>query len=155
MHLPHSSLQTPVTVPYLMHRALEGAVGVDSSKHISGGFAAPVPKQVVIGHATTPLFTVTVTQDSDRATVTLRGELDLMSVALLIECLARLTPAVGAVILDFAELDFIDCSGLHAIADAAHTLAAQGDSLSIHSPLPHARRVLGLVKFGQVVAISP
>jgi anti-anti-sigma factor len=97
------------------------------------------------------LFTVAVHLDADRAVVMLRGELDLMSVAVLVDCFAGIAPAVEEVVLDFAELDFIECSGLNAIA-AATQAAAYGGSLSIRSPRPQSQRLLNLVNFEQIVA---
>jgi anti-anti-sigma factor len=89
--------------------------------------------------------------DADRAVVLLRGELDLMSVAVLVDCFAGRAPAVEEVVLDFTELDFIECSGLNAIA-AATQAAAQGGSLSIRFPRPQSQRLLNLVNFERIVA---
>jgi anti-anti-sigma factor len=97
------------------------------------------------------LFTAAVHLDADRAVVMLRGELDLMSVAVLVDCFAGIAPAVREVVLDFAELDFIECSGLNAIAAATHAAAHDG-SLSIRSPSPQSERLLNLVNFEQIVA---
>jgi anti-anti-sigma factor len=101
------------------------------------------------------LFTVAVHFNAARAVVVLRGELDLMTVPLLVDCFAGLVLYVDEVVLDFAELDFIDCSGLHVIAETAQRLASEGGSLSIRSPRPQAQRVLELVHFEQIVAIQP
>jgi anti-anti-sigma factor len=101
----------------------------------------------------TPLFTAAIHFDANRAVVTLRGELDLMSVAVLVDCFAGIAPTIDEVVLDFAELDFIDCAGLNAIAAAAQAMAAHGGSLSIRSPRPQSQRVLDLVNFEQIVAI--
>ena len=98
------------------------------------------------------LFSVAVHLDADRAVVTLRGELDLMRVADLVDCLAGIMPAVNEIALDFAELEFIECSGLHAIAAATHMAMAHGCSLSIRSPRPQSQRLLDLVNFEQIVA---
>jgi anti-anti-sigma factor len=90
--------------------------------------------------------------DADRAVVMLRGELDLMSVAALVDCFAGIAPPVDEVVLDLAELDFIECSGLHAIAAGAQAAAALGASLSIRSPCPQPQRLLDLVNVERIVA---
>jgi anti-anti-sigma factor len=106
------------------------------------GFSAP-----------TQLFTAVMHLDADRAVVMLRGELDLMSVGVLVECIAGIALPIDEVVLDFAELDFIECSGLNAIATTAQAVAAHGGLLSIRSPSPRSQRVLDLVNFEQIVAI--
>jgi anti-anti-sigma factor len=63
--------------------------------------------------------------------------------------------AVEEVVLDFAELDFIDGSGLHAIAAVVQQVAAQGGSVSIRSPSPQIQLLLEIVDFKQIVAIEP
>jgi anti-anti-sigma factor len=81
-------------------------------------------------------------RDAGKATVALDGELDLMSVALPLDCFAALDHDIGNVVLDFTGLDFIDCSGLRVIADMARELAACGGSLKVLSIQSHIRRVL-------------
>jgi anti-anti-sigma factor len=62
--------------------------------------------------------------------------------------------AVEKLVLDFAELDFIDGSGLHAIAAACQQVTARGGSVSIRSSRPQIQRLLELVDFKQIVAIE-
>jgi anti-anti-sigma factor len=100
-------------------------------------------------------FTAAVRLDADRAVVMLRGELDLMSVAALVDCFARIAAPIHEVVLDFAELDFIECAGLHAIAAATRAKVAHGGSWSIRSPRPQLRRLLNLVNFEQIVGNHP
>jgi anti-anti-sigma factor len=115
------------------------AAGVDAR---SGFPALPQP------------FAAAVRLDADRAIVTLRGELDLMSVAALVDCFARIAAPIHEVVLDFAELDFAECAGLHATATATATQAkvAHGGSWSIRYPRPQLQRLLNLVNFEQIVA---
>lgn len=98
------------------------------------------------------LFTAAVQLDADRAVVMLRGELDLMSVAVLVDCFARIVSPIHDVVLDFSELDFIECAGLRAIAAATQAKVAHGGSLSIRSPRPQIQRLLNLINFEQIVA---
>jgi anti-anti-sigma factor len=98
------------------------------------------------------LFAAAVTLDAGRAVVTLHGELDLMNTGALAACFAGISPAVNEVVLDLAELDFIECCGLRAIVAATRAAAERGGSLSIRAPRPHLRRLLDLVNFEQLVA---
>jgi anti-anti-sigma factor len=105
-------------------------------------------------------FTAFAHLEGDRAIVMLNGELDMASIAILIDsilidCFVRTMFAVEEVVLDFAELDFIDGSGLHAIAAVVQQVTAQGGSVSIRSPRPQIQRLLEIVDFKQIVAIEP
>jgi anti-anti-sigma factor len=79
----------------------------------------------------------------------LRGELDLWCLSVLVAHLTDLT--ADEVVLDFSELEFIDCSSLRVVV----WLAATSSVVVIRSPLPQARRLLSLVGFEQIVAIHP
>ncbi len=96
-----------------------------------------------------PQFGVTVSFEAAQALVVLRGELDIVSSPVLVSRLARLQ--LEKVTLDFAGLDFIDCSSLRVIV----WLAATTQAVAIRAPRPQARRLLDLVGFEQIVAIQP
>ena len=100
------------------------------------------------------LFGATALVDSPDATVFLRGELDLSTVKLLRACLETLPADVGDLILDFAQLDFIDCAGLSAILAWARQQAGHGGTLNIRSPQPMARRVLELTELARFASTS-
>jgi anti-anti-sigma factor len=100
-------------------------------------------------------FTAFAHIQGDNAVVMLHGELDVASVAILIDCFMGIAFAVDEVVLDFAELDFIDGCGLRSIADASRQVVAYGGSVSIRSPRPQVQRLLELVDFKQIVAIQP
>ena len=85
----------------------------------------------------------------------LNGELDVASIAILIDCFMGIASAIEEVVLDLIELDFIDGSGLSAIAVVAQQIAAYGGSVSIRSPRPQIQRLLDLVDFKQIVTIEP
>jgi anti-anti-sigma factor len=93
--------------------------------------------------------------EGDSAVVMLHGELDVASVAILIDCFMGIAFAVEELVLDFAELDFIDGCGLRSIADASRQVVAYGGSVSIRSPRPQIQRLLELVDFEQIVAVQP
>jgi anti-anti-sigma factor len=107
-----------------------------------------------------PPFTAFVHLEGDRAIVMLHGELDVTGIAILIDsilidCFMGTSCAVEELVLDFTELDFIDGSGLHAIAASAQQVTARGGSVSIRSPRPQIQRLLELVDFKQIVAVEP
>jgi anti-anti-sigma factor len=111
---------------------------------VAGAATASALSQV--GAPSAPaLFSAITHREADRAVVMLGGELDLASLTLLVDCLAALGPEINKVVLDFGELDFIDCCGLHVIVDIAQSLAASRGSLSIRSMAPQVRRVLEFV----------
>lgn len=105
--------------------------------------------------ASSPPFTAFARLEGDKATVMLHGELDLASVAILIDCFAGIAFAVEEVVLDCTDLDFIDACGLRAIANAAQQVTAYGGSVSIHSPRPQVQRLLEIVDFKQIMTIEP
>jgi anti-anti-sigma factor len=47
----------------------------------------------------------------------------------------------GEVVLDFAEVDFIDSTGLTVLLDAHRTLGDQDRTLCIENAVPHIRRL--------------
>lgn len=85
----------------------------------------------------------------------LHGELDLASIAILIDCFEQIAFAVEEVVLDCAELDFIDVCGLRVVANAAQQVTAYGGSVSIRSPRPQVQRLLEVVDFKQIMTIEP
>ncbi|HEY5192853.1 MAG TPA: STAS domain-containing protein [Solirubrobacteraceae bacterium] len=127
--------------------APDAAVATGSSAR-NGLLASPTP------------FTAFAHLEGDRAIVMLNGELDMASIAtlidsILIDCFVGIALAVKEVVLDFAELNFIDGSGLRAIATAAQQVTACGGSVSIRSPRPQIQRLLELVDFKQILAVEP
>jgi anti-anti-sigma factor len=127
---------------------------VERKTQTAGGWAVPGTGLGARGGFSAPpqLFSAAVHLDADRAVVMLRGELDLMGAAVLVDCFAGIMPATHEILLDFAELDFIDCSGLRALATATHMVMAHGCSLGIRSLRPQSQRLLDLVNFEQIVA---
>lgn len=70
-------------------------------------------------------------------TITVRGEIDLASVDSLLQRLIDLAhPATGKIALDLAQVDFIDCAGLHMLADIDRHVQARGGSLHIVAASP-------------------
>jgi anti-sigma B factor antagonist len=69
--------------------------------------------------------------DADRAVVTVRGELDLLSAPTLTEHLEGLDPGVTTLELDLSDLSFVDSSGLNALLAARRRLDEAGGELRV------------------------
>jgi anti-anti-sigma factor len=92
-------------------------------------------------------FGVSVSAGSDEVVLHLRGEADLATAPLLQEALA--SPLASnlsyqRLVLDFEELSFIDSHCIGIIDDARTDLSQVGRDLTVRSPAPIARRVLGI-----------
>lgn len=94
----------------------------------------------------TDLFDVAVGDElAEPVIVTLRGECDLAAVDRLGTALASCTDdGRRDAVLDVAGLEFLDCSGLDVILQAAHRCARAGGSLVLRSPQRAVRRLLEL-----------
>ena len=92
-------------------------------------------------------------------TVRLRGELDLDGAPdLACELLKALDVAPTAVVLDLADLTFLDSSGIHTIVVAAERARAAGCGFSLRSPRRQVLKVLhitGVDRFITVDASGP
>lgn len=102
-----------------------------------------------------PPFAAMVRREGDTAIVMFHGELDAASIEVLVECLVGIASVIDKLVLDFAELDFIDARGLRTIASTVRQVKAQGVSVSIRSPTPRIERLLDLVDFKQIVTVQP
>lgn len=90
-------------------------------------------------------FRVCVDFDGPRAVLTLRGELDCFWTP---QLHAIITTVIGqgyrSVVLDVADLDFMDAAGLGVFAQTAAHLGAAAGTLTIRSPSPMVRRILDI-----------
>jgi anti-anti-sigma factor len=79
------------------------------------------------------------------ATVAVSGELDLATVPILNDQLARSEQdAIRAIMLDLREVTFVDSSGLRAFLQARARAAANGHQLLIRGATPNTRQVFEL-----------
>jgi anti-sigma B factor antagonist len=76
---------------------------------------------------------------SDGSVVTVRGDLDMETVAQLTQALVGLS---GTVVLVLDELSFVDSSGLQGILNAQRAARARGDELILRRPSEALVRVL-------------
>ena len=100
------------------------------------------------------LFGAVTRLENPDATVFLRGELDLSTVAILQGCVEQLPANVGVLVLDFARLEFIDCAGLSTVLACAGKQANHGGSLGIRSPQRAVQRVLELTGLARLVNVT-
>jgi anti-anti-sigma factor len=90
-------------------------------------------------------FAVSVTFGGTRVVVGVRGEVDLVSAPVLGAILASVVQQGNrTVVLDLAELDFMDGAGIHVIASAAARLQPLGGMLVVRSPSFIVHRLLDI-----------
>jgi anti-sigma B factor antagonist len=99
-------------------------------------------------------FSVLVSTDGDRATVALRGELDLSGVdrarQAIEEAEAHEAPLL---VLDLSELDFIDSTGLEVVLRAARRAHDDGRRLIVQRPSRYIKRLFELTAIDQSLDI--
>ena len=104
-------------------------------------------------HAWQP-FSVTVSTDGDRATVFLRGELDMSGVDRAREAIEQAESDGGTLlVLDLSELDFIDSTGLEVMLRAARRAHDEGRRLIVRRPSRYVRRLLEMTAIDQSLDI--
>ena len=100
-------------------------------------------------------FDVSVAFVEDRAVLGVRGEVDVLTAP----TLGALVDAVidqghRFVVLDLAELDFMDGSGLRVIASAARRLTPDAGEVAVRSPSRAVRRMLDLAGLEALVCLE-
>jgi anti-anti-sigma factor len=95
-------------------------------------------------------FSVTVTTDGDRATVSLRGELDMSATDRARGAIAEAEAGPASLlVLDLSELDFIDSTGLEVVLRAARRAHDDGRRLIVQRPSRYVRRLLEMTAIDQ------
>ncbi len=98
---------------------------------------------VTSAHSPLEGFAVSLDFVGDRAILRLRGEVDPHSAPELGAILdALITRGHKSIVLDLAQLDFMDATGLGAITEGAGRLRLLGGKLTIRSPSAMVRRIL-------------
>jgi anti-anti-sigma factor len=93
-------------------------------------------------------FEIEESQQDAQITLSLRGELDMGSTRILEDRITRLRAKKHPVVLDLAELQFIDSTGLHLLVRAIGDARTDGWELRIGPELsPTVRRLFMLVHF--------
>ncbi len=85
-------------------------------------------------------FSVSITDIGDVHIVRLRGELDMASADGLTDRLVEIAGPI--VVVDLADLSFVDSTGLSALIVTRNRMEGNGDVLLVTRPQPNVRRVL-------------
>jgi anti-anti-sigma factor len=102
-----------------------------------------------------PPFEVSCTKEDRSARLALRGELDMSSAPVLARELARAARRrPDRIVLDLAELSFMDVTGLRAILDVARRVRRYGGAVVIENPQPHILRLLELTAIDQTLEVT-
>ena len=81
----------------------------------------------------------------------MHGELDIATAPELVELLARLRRRGHAVVLDLAEVTFMDSTGLTTLMDARLQADRNGWSFAVRRPSAAVRRVIDLAGVGRLL----
>ena len=86
--------------------------------------------------------------------VTLSGEIDVRrSAELRAICHAFADSHEAHVLVDLAEVTFMDSTALHLLVDLHRTAKVRGGTLTVKSPKPIVQRVLKVVAFDKIMTI--
>ena len=102
-------------------------------------------------------FGVSISAGSDEVVLHLRGEADLATAPLLLKALTSPLASDRSyqrLVLDLEELQFIDSHCIGIIDDARTDLSQIGRDLIVRSPVPIARRVLGICGMDGLIEAS-
>jgi anti-sigma B factor antagonist len=89
-------------------------------------------------------------------TVALSGDLDPATAPQLDEVLLRLSgeAEVKRVVLDLAELSFLDSSGLRVFVTAREALISRGADLVLRRPTANVSRLLDITGLGEIIEVD-
>ncbi|MFP5320085.1 MAG: STAS domain-containing protein [Acidimicrobiia bacterium] len=100
-------------------------------------------------------FRLNVDNAGTTAVVRVTGELDLQTAPELESRLLQLaTDGANQVIVDMADTDFIDSTGLHALIVGVKELRGRGGDLVVRAPSPNTARLLQMSGFDTVVQVE-
>ncbi len=100
-------------------------------------------------------FGISIVQNDHATELALSGELDLATAPRLrAELLWLIAGGVREVIVDLADLDFIDSTGWSVLVMAMNRLRQEGGDLVLQSPQPGTLRVFELTGLTKVFSIS-
>ncbi len=142
MALPYVKLSTRLEYARRESRAL-----------FDGGDDAPTDEASM--SSATPLV-ITCVRSGPSTTLALRGELDLYSRHQLEQEFGR-AEDVGfdRMVVDLSALDFMDCSGMHALLGAQRRAHAAGRQLSLRRGPREVHRLFELAGVDQLFAFEP
>jgi len=110
---------------------------------------------VTTGEPPAARFGVAVDLVGEQAVLGVRGDVDLLSAPVLGAFFdAVITSGYASVVLDLAQLNSIDASGLGVMANAASRLVASGGQLTIRSASPEVARVLDITSLAGLIGME-
>jgi anti-anti-sigma factor len=100
------------------------------------------------------LTTPVVHAEGKRTVVVLRGEADVSTRPVLCDVLSRVIAlGAGDVVIDLAEVEFIDTATVRALAVGQQSLDGQGRKLTFRSPSRLAARMLDLFGLADLIEV--
>jgi anti-sigma B factor antagonist len=100
-------------------------------------------------------FGIEVIQANEAAVVSISGELDIATAPRLRDELMELiNSGIRAVIVDLAQLEFIDSTGLGVLVSALKRFREHGGDMALQSPRPAALKIFEMTGLANVFAIS-
>lgn len=130
------------------HGPVHRRARVGGPRHGVAGFVRA--EDVAVFHVATA-----VRQDGAVLELRLRGELDVATVDDLQDVLERASAeGYACIVVDLSGLEFIDSSGLEALAVGHKRQRANGGDVVLRNPNQRIRRVLEIVGFEKVFAIT-
>jgi anti-anti-sigma factor len=102
-----------------------------------------------------PTYAVTVTAGDAGPVIGVSGEIDLASAPYLGDALtAAIDTGQGPVVVDLAEVTFMDSTGLGVLVFAHNRLAREERQLQLRSPSARVMRVVEVSGLGQLLQID-
>jgi anti-anti-sigma factor len=102
-----------------------------------------------------PSLSIRVVPDGCSLTLYLAGEVDLATVGTLRACLDDIDGGFRSVVLDLAEVTFLDSSGLGTLAQAARGLEPGTRTLLLRGPRSNVQHVLEMSGITRLLPIVP
>lgn len=100
---------------------------------------------------TSPQLSIVVEQHGHRSVVRLSGELDIVTAPALSDALRS---ANSEVVVDLADLAFLDASGLGVLASACERQEGRGDPLVVVNASPLAQRIFEISRLEHLLSES-
>jgi anti-sigma B factor antagonist len=100
------------------------------------------------------VFDCGVNEDEHVAVVRPRGALDLHSAAAFREALRRASSPLRHVVVDLADLHYIDSGGIHVLLVYAHLCRERARRFLLARPRAHVQRVMEIVDTHRRLAVA-
>ena len=92
-----------------------------------------------------PQLSIDVVHGEDEHVIAVHGEIDLASGPDLKACIELVIDATeGDILVDLADVDYIDSTGLHILLEAHERVAQTGRHVSVQNPSPQVLRLLDI-----------